>query len=60
MESRKNPLFLSVIGLLIVIFGVVDVMYVNKLLGGALLFAGLVLGVTGIVRYSKWKEKLGS
>jgi hypothetical protein len=53
-----NPLVLSVIGLMLVVFGSVDIIFDKMLLGIVLLVAGFTLGISGIQRYKALKAHL--
>ncbi|RED56278.1 DUF3185 family protein [Cohnella lupini] len=56
--KQTNPLVISMLGLILVVFGIVDIITVNKLLGTVLLAAGLVLGISGLQRYKLLKAQL--
>jgi uncharacterized membrane protein len=55
--KQTNPLVIAVIGLMLFVFGVVDVLFVNRLIGIILICAGVYLGVTGIQRYKTIKSQ---
>lgn len=53
--KQSNPLILSVIGLMLVIFGVTD-LYIDRVwIGIVLLAAGIAIGISGIIRYRALK-----
>ena len=56
MDKPTNPLVYSVLGLLILIFGIVNFMLLNKSLGVGMGLGGLVLIAFGIDRYVKAKR----
>ncbi|TFE27523.1 DUF3185 family protein [Cohnella luojiensis] len=57
-SKPTNPLLISVIGLILIVFGIVDLITVDKLLGTILLTIGIVLGISGIQRYKALKAQL--
>jgi hypothetical protein len=56
--KQTNPLVLSVIGLMLVMFGSIDIIYDKKVLGIVLLVAGFILGINGVQRYKALKAEL--
>jgi uncharacterized membrane protein len=58
--KQTNPLVLSVIGLMLVVFGSVDIIFHMKVLGIILLVAGFILMIHGIQRYKALKANLRS
>jgi uncharacterized membrane protein len=56
--KQTNPLVLSVIGLMLIVFGSIDIIYDKKVLGIVLLVAGFILGIYGIQRYKELKANL--
>jgi len=54
--KQQNPLLFSVFGLFLIIFGIVDFLFLNKTVGITLLIGGIVLAAFGIVRYRKIKQ----
>ncbi|WP_372660932.1 hypothetical protein [Cohnella sp.] len=57
-QKQTNPLTISVIGLMLTVFGIVDYIYVNKLLGIILVIVGIFLGITGVQKYKALKALL--
>ncbi|GBF76189.1 hypothetical protein PA598K_04639 [Paenibacillus sp. 598K] len=53
---KQNPLLYSVLGLMALVFGVVDYLLVNKTLGVVLSLGGLALILYGIARYRQVKN----
>jgi uncharacterized membrane protein len=58
--KQTNPLVLSVFGLMLVVFGSLDIIFNMKVLGIILLFAGFILVIYGIQRYRAIKANLRS
>ncbi|MCD9026130.1 hypothetical protein [Cohnella silvisoli] len=56
--KQTNPLVISVIGLMLILFGIADILFDKKVLGIILLAAGFILGISGIQRYKLLKEQL--
>lgn len=52
-QKQTNPLVISVFGLMLTVFGIIDYIQVNKLLGIILVIAGIFLGITGVQKYNK-------
>jgi uncharacterized membrane protein len=57
-QKQTNPLVIAVFGLMLLVFGIVDYLNVNQLLGIVLSLVGIYLGVTGINRYKVLKRQL--
>lgn len=53
---KQNPLLYSVLGLMVLIFGIVDYRFLNKTLGVVLILIGLGLGIYGLVHYRRIKK----
>jgi len=60
MPAKKptNPLSVAMIGLLLVVFGIVDLLYVNRALGTLLTAVGVAVGIAGLTRYRTLKRQL--
>ncbi len=56
--KQTNPLVIAVFGLLLIVFGIVDIIAVNQIIGTILLAVGIVLGVSGIQRYKALKAQI--
>jgi hypothetical protein len=57
-NKPTNPLVIAVFGLMLIAFGFADMIFVNRLLGIALMIAGVYLGITGVNKYKALKAKL--
>jgi uncharacterized membrane protein HdeD (DUF308 family) len=57
-QKQTNPLVISVIGLMLTVFGIVDYFNVNKTLGVVLVIIGVLLGIVGIQKYKTLKMQL--
>jgi uncharacterized membrane protein len=57
-QKQTNPLVIAMIGLMLFVFGVVDVLFVNRLIGIILICAGVYYGLNGIKRYKILKSQL--
>ncbi|THF79870.1 DUF3185 family protein [Cohnella fermenti] len=53
---KSNPLQLAVLGLMVLIFGIVDLIFLNKTVGVVLTVAGAVLAYSGWNRHQKSKK----
>ncbi len=53
---KQNPHALSILGLMIVIFGIIDILTVNVLVGVVVLVLGVVIGYTGLNRAKQSKK----
>ncbi|QJD82037.1 hypothetical protein [Cohnella herbarum] len=56
--KQPNPLILSVLGLICVVFGVTDLFIDRVWIGIFLIAVGLLVGVNGIRRYAALKKRL--
>lgn len=56
--KQTNPLVIAVFGLMLILFGVTDIVLDKMLVGIILLAAGLILGISGIRRYKALKDQL--
>lgn len=57
-QKQTNPLVISVLGLMLTIFGIVDYIQVNKLLGIILFVVGMFLGIIGVQKYNALRASL--
>lgn len=57
-KKQTNPLVIAMFGLMLLVFGIVDYLNVNKLLGVVLIVIGIYLGVIGMNRYQILKRQL--
>lgn len=57
-KKQTNPLVIAMFGLMLLVFGIVDYLNVNKLLGIVLIVIGIYLGVIGMNRYQILKRQL--
>lgn len=57
-KKQTNPLVIAMFGLMLLVFGIVDYLNVNKLLGIVLIVIGIYLGVIGMNRYQILKSQL--
>ncbi|HUC90805.1 MAG TPA: hypothetical protein VMS09_02125 [Paenibacillus sp.] len=55
--NQQNPLLLSVVGVFLLIFGVTDIIFLNKIVGIGLTVAGLAIGVAGLKRWNDTKKR---
>ncbi|MBN2980207.1 MULTISPECIES: hypothetical protein [Cohnella] len=53
----QNPLLLSVLGVMLIVFGVVDMLILDLWVGIALTALGLALGAIGLNNYNKIKKR---
>ena len=53
---KQNPHALSIIGLMLVIFGIIDILMVNVLVGSAVLVIGIITGYVGLNRAKQAKK----
>lgn len=53
----QNPLLLSVLGVMLIVFGVVDILILDPWVGAALTALGLALGAIGLNNYNKIKKR---
>ncbi len=53
---KQNPHALSIFGLMLVIFGIIDMLTVNVLVGVVVLALGIVIGYTGLNRAKQAKK----
>ncbi|MFC5531530.1 hypothetical protein [Cohnella yongneupensis] len=56
-SPKQNPHALSLLGLMIVIFGIVDTIFLSTAVGMTLLVAGIIIGYTGLTRAKQTKKK---
>jgi uncharacterized membrane protein HdeD (DUF308 family) len=54
--KQQNPLLLCVVGVFFIIFGVIDIIFLNKIIGLALTVAGVAFGVNGLRHWQKLKR----
>ncbi|MFC5702219.1 hypothetical protein ACFPVX_13030 [Cohnella faecalis] len=59
MKRKTNPLLYVIFGVLLAAFGVIDLLYVNRLIGTALVIAGIWLGINGLRLRSQAKKNAG-
>jgi hypothetical protein len=53
---KQNPHALSILGLMLVIFGIIDTLMVNVPMGIAILVIGIVTGYVGLNRAKQAKK----
>lgn len=53
---KQNPHALSILGLMIVIFGIIDMLMVNVLVGIVVLAIGIITGLVGLNRAKQAKK----
>lgn len=54
---KQNPHALSILGLMLVIFGIIDMLMVNLFVGTIVLAAGIITGYVGLNRAKQMKKK---
>lgn len=54
---KQNPYALALIGLMVVVFGIVDILFVNAAVGTVLLVIGGVVGYVGLNQAKQVKAK---
>lgn len=55
-KQQQNPLLLSIVGVFFVVFGIADILFVNKALGFGLLAVGVAMIVIGLYKWTKWRS----
>ena len=56
--KQTSPLVIAMLGLILIVFGIADIIIDKMLIGILLLGVGLILGINGIQRYKVLKAQL--